>query len=93
MGGMKRLFKSSKGMAAMIALQTVIMVQFLGLDPEIAKTISFSVVTIMGLYIAGVAYEDGKKGREVSHSIWEERGTADENKDKSKSNPPPSPSL
>lgn len=61
MKGFKRLFSSSKGIAAMIALQTVMLVNLIGLDAETAQTISYSVVTVMGLYIGGTAFEDRGK--------------------------------
>ena len=64
MNGLKRIFSSSKGIAAVVAILGIVLVQLVGLDKETSMTLSISVGSLAALYIAGTAYEDAaKKGK------------------------------
>lgn len=61
MKGLKRIFSSSKGLAAVIAILGIVTVQVLGMAPDVAQTLSISIGSLAGLYIAGTAWEDAGK--------------------------------
>ena len=69
MKGLKRLFASSKGWAMMVALTNLTLINLVGMDPDVARTLSIAVITLSGLYIVGTAYEDGKKGHQTRYSF------------------------
>ena len=63
MAGLRRIFESSKGVAAVVAVLGIVLVQALKLDLDTARTLSVSIGTLAALYIAGTAYEDAGKIR------------------------------
>jgi hypothetical protein len=52
--------KSRKLWMAIASLVTVLLTQFTGLDPEIASSISLTILGIASTYILGQSYVDGK---------------------------------
>lgn len=55
--GLKRLFSSSKGMAAMMAIQ-VMAFMWLGVDKITAATFATNLTVVVGLYMGTTAAED-----------------------------------
>ena len=63
MGGLNRIFTSSKGVAAVVAVVGIVLVNVLGMAPDAALTLSVSIGTMAALYIGGTAWEDGNKAK------------------------------
>lgn len=58
LGGLKRILKSSKGIAALTSITGVVLIYVLGVEPDMALKLSISIVTMAGLYIVTTAAED-----------------------------------
>lgn len=59
MGGIKRLFKSSKVLIAIAGILAAIGVRYLGLEADVAKELSLEIVGLAAALIAAIAWEDG----------------------------------
>lgn len=58
LGGLKRLLKSSKAIAAVVGIAAAVGTRYLGLDPAVAKELSYQIVIIVAAYIGANALED-----------------------------------
>ena len=65
LGGLRRIFSSSKGIAALVGILGIVLVRVLCVDQETASEVTIAITTLVGLYIVGTSVEDhGRNGKE-----------------------------